>query len=920
MNPDRPLDQVSSIKTKLGLLVAVSVVVTALLALIGDRAGVPVWITVPVTLGAALAVTYWLARGVTAPLREMTVAASEMAGGDYSRVVTTTSTDEVGVLARAFTTMARDLAATDQQRRELIATVSHELRTPLAAQRAVLENLVDGVTPPSEATLSAALSQTERLSDLVEDLLDLSRLESGTTRLDLAEVDLTDLFDSAVREVTLAYPAITIGTRAQDGMRVWADRARLTQVLSNLLENAARHSPAGGTVTVSAGRDPDHPQRWHLDVVDEGAGIDPALAGRIFERFSTGAEHSGGTGLGLAIARWICDLHGGSIAVVPAERGAHIRATLPVDPRTLQRSGPHPARDIPSPLPPSERALTDTSQEHDMTQPDPQPSSTPPARSDSPGPSTAGRGAAVASASVTATHPPPWHGTTPPPPTVGGTSLSGLWPEREPRPQPYYLLGALAVGAVAALLAVERRIGLVAFVVLLLGGLLVWRASAYRMSRFTLGTAALAVALGLSTLWRATEWLSVLAVLVAGVLAAAALTRATKVSGIIASVASWPLSGLRGLPLLGRTITATSTHGMLWPVLRTAAVSLVALVLFGGLFASADAIFGSWASTIVPDLRWDSVIARAFVFVMVGGVTLAGCYLALNPPKVDAILAPATRFVRRWEWGVPVGFVIALFAGFLLAQASATIRGHEYVRETTGMSYADYVHQGFGQLTFATMLMLVVVGLTLRKAAKATAADRLTLRIMLGTLCLLTLAVVASALWRMHLYQQAYGFTTLRLFVDGFELWLGLIVLGVLVSLGPLSTRWLGRGALVTGALMMLVLIGMNPDAWVARHNIERFASSGELDAAYLASLSEDAVPTIADSDLPEDLKSCIVHIPPSISPAALPEPQRPDDWLELNLGRQRAVDARESVPVPSDASVCEEFYESDVRRGVARR
>lgn len=475
------------------------------------------------------------------------------------------------------------------------------------------------------------------------------------------------------------------------------------------------------------------------------------------------------------------------------------------------------------------------------------------------------------------------------------------------------------MGAIAALLAVERRVGLIAFLVLLLGGLLVWRASAYRMRPFTLGTAALAVALGVSTLWRATEWLSVLAVLVAGVLAAAALTRATKVSGIIASVVSWPLSGLRGLPLLGRTVTATSTHGMLWPVLRTAAISLVALVLFGGLFASADAIFGSWASTIVPDLRWDSVIARAFVFVMVGGVTLAGCYLALNPPKVDAILAPATRFVRRWEWGVPVGFVIALFAGFLLAQASATIRGHDYVQETTGMSYADYVHQGFGQLTFATMLMLVVVGLTLRKAAKVTTADRLTLRIMLGALCLLTLAVVASALWRMHLYQQAYGFTSLRLFVDGFELWLGLIVLGVLISLGQLSTRWLGRGAMVTGALMMLVLIGMNPDAWVARHNIERFATSGELDAAYLASLSDDAVPTIAASSLPEDLKSCIIHVPPYSYPTAVPEAERADDWLELNLGRHRALEARASVSLPTDAGGCEEFYAGDVRRQVAR-
>ena len=157
MNSERPLDQVSSIKSKLAVLVGASVLVTAVLALIGDRAGVPVWVTVPVTLGVALATTYWLARGMTAPLREMTEAASAMAAGDYSRAVTMTSKDEVGVLARAFSSMSRDLAATDQQRRELISTVSHELRTPLAAQRAVLENLVDGVTPPSATTLTITI-------------------------------------------------------------------------------------------------------------------------------------------------------------------------------------------------------------------------------------------------------------------------------------------------------------------------------------------------------------------------------------------------------------------------------------------------------------------------------------------------------------------------------------------------------------------------------------------------------------------------------------------------------------------------------------------------------------------------------------------------------------------------------------------
>ena len=333
MNRDRPLDQLTSIKAKLAVLVGVSVLVAAVLALIGDRAGVPVWITVPVTLGAALGVTAWLARGMTAPLREMTEAASAMASGDYGRPVTTTSSDEVGVLARAFTTMARDLAATDQQRRELISTVSHELRTPLAAQRAVLENLVDGVTPPSGTTLNAALAQAERLSSLVEDLLDLSRLESGTIRLDLADLEVADLVAAAVREADLTGRDVRFEIEVQDGMRVLGDRDRLTQVLTNLLDNAARHSPHGGVVRVVAATTIGG-AGWQLDVVDEGPGIDPGVADHIFERYSTGSEHGGGTGLGLAIARWICDLHGGSVAIVPHTGGALVRVSLPVRQRS----------------------------------------------------------------------------------------------------------------------------------------------------------------------------------------------------------------------------------------------------------------------------------------------------------------------------------------------------------------------------------------------------------------------------------------------------------------------------------------------------------------------------------------------------------------------------------------------------------
>ena len=137
----RPLDPVRSIKAKLGVLVAVTVAVAAVLPLAGSRLGLDPLLTVPVTVAGALLLTQLLARGMTSPLREMTAAARTMATGDYSHRVTASSRDEVGQLARAFNTMAADLEAVDRQRRDLVANVSHELRTPVTALRALLENL-----------------------------------------------------------------------------------------------------------------------------------------------------------------------------------------------------------------------------------------------------------------------------------------------------------------------------------------------------------------------------------------------------------------------------------------------------------------------------------------------------------------------------------------------------------------------------------------------------------------------------------------------------------------------------------------------------------------------------------------------------------------------------------------------------------
>jgi signal transduction histidine kinase len=313
----RPLDPVRSIKGKLGTLVAVTVAVASVLAVVGTRLGLSGWAVVVVAVAVALAVTQLLARGMTSPLREMTVAAQRMAQGDYSRRVRATSGDEVGELAVAFNRMAATLEAVDAQRRDLVANVSHELRTPISALQAVLENLVDGVSEPDPVTLSTALAQTERLGRLVADLLDLSRIEEGVTPLRVKDVALGDFLSEAVSQARV--DGLRYAVRVEPaGLAVPADPERLHQLVANLLDNASRHSPEGGEVRVLASL---HGSRVRIDVVDEGPGIATADRQAVFERFTTSSAHDSGTGLGLAISRWVAQLHGGTIEVADSDRG-----------------------------------------------------------------------------------------------------------------------------------------------------------------------------------------------------------------------------------------------------------------------------------------------------------------------------------------------------------------------------------------------------------------------------------------------------------------------------------------------------------------------------------------------------------------------------------------------------------------------
>ncbi len=267
-----PLGLVTSIKVKLGLLVAVSVLVAAVLATLGAGA-VPAGLSIPVTVLLALGVTQLLAVGMTSPLRQMTLAARRMAAGDYDVRVETTSTDEVGELARAFNRMAADLATVDRQRRDLVASVSHELRTPLTALVAVLENLDDKVTEPDPATIRVALDQAERLSTLVGDLLDLSRVDAGVVALSRAEVPVAPLVEEAVTLARAGMRRVSFDVRIEPpDLVLTGDRSRLHQLLANLLDNAARHSPEGGVVRIWAGRAGD---AVRLEVSDDGDGIAP---------------------------------------------------------------------------------------------------------------------------------------------------------------------------------------------------------------------------------------------------------------------------------------------------------------------------------------------------------------------------------------------------------------------------------------------------------------------------------------------------------------------------------------------------------------------------------------------------------------------------------------------------------------------
>jgi signal transduction histidine kinase len=281
-------------------------------------------------LGGALL----LGRRILGPLDELRAASKRLAGGDLSARASESGPRELHELGTSFNEMASNLEHLFDARRELVAWASHDLRTPLASLRAMVEALEDDLAEPAEY-LPAIRAQTELLSELVEDLFELARIDSGALALELREASLGELVASCLEslQADARSRGVRLESRVDSGdplVKVAPDKVQ--RVLLNLVTNAVRHSHREGAVAVVVQTDTDHVV---VAVEDEGSGLAPGAPERMFERFwrddESRTRSSGGAGLGLAIAQGLVHAHGGTIwAENRSEGGARVSFTLPL--------------------------------------------------------------------------------------------------------------------------------------------------------------------------------------------------------------------------------------------------------------------------------------------------------------------------------------------------------------------------------------------------------------------------------------------------------------------------------------------------------------------------------------------------------------------------------------------------------------
>jgi histidine kinase len=278
----------------------------------------------------------------------MTAASRRIAAGNYGERVTAETRpgmeDELGQLASSFNTMAAQLEQTEAMRRRMIGDVAHELRTPLTTIKGSLEGLIDGVLPADAATFQQLHHEADRLQRLVNDLQELSRVESGAYSLERQPVRVETLVQGVASRMRPQYDDKGVSLQVDcpaDLPAVPADADRLTQVLTNLLGNALQYTPAGGGVGIhcnlvenrriterfpdQAGEKPKTDSWLLVSIRDTGVGIAPEHLPHVFDRFyradKSRSRAGGGSGIGLTIARHLVEAQGGWIKVESAGTG-----------------------------------------------------------------------------------------------------------------------------------------------------------------------------------------------------------------------------------------------------------------------------------------------------------------------------------------------------------------------------------------------------------------------------------------------------------------------------------------------------------------------------------------------------------------------------------------------------------------------
>lgn len=312
-----------------------------------DASLISVGVALLISMLAATAVTWVFTRRLRRPLAQVTDAAQQLSRGHYAtRVPDVGSGTELDTLAEAFNSMASRLEGVEDTRRRLLSDLAHELRTPIATLSAFQEGLHDGVIALGPESRAVLAEQTDRLARLADDINEVSTAEEGRLDLRLRPEPLGDLLLAAGDEMRDRYNRkgvhlVLDGIRdapldADDigvaGLQVVVDRGRFGQVLTNLLTNALRHTPPGGTVRISADR---RAEGTVVTVSDDGEGMTPEQLTHVFERFYRGdtartRDHRG-SGIGLTISRALVEAHGGALTATSPGlgQGATLTMTLP---------------------------------------------------------------------------------------------------------------------------------------------------------------------------------------------------------------------------------------------------------------------------------------------------------------------------------------------------------------------------------------------------------------------------------------------------------------------------------------------------------------------------------------------------------------------------------------------------------------